>query len=197
MGGQSLDVNTVSLDLTGLLEAVEVGHNVGGKSVLTGNEDELSAGELEFGSTQGLGGVSDVSGLGSDGEEDGANVDTSGLTESLSVSVSHTGLESISTGAGEHLVDTDNVPGVDSNSEMEAQLTGVVLHVLVGSNTGGFKSLGGDLLLFARNEMDSAGEFIPVGFLHTAVVHSNLRVGDTTVESRLGVRLVLLVSVAT
>jgi len=44
--------------------------------------------------------------------------------------------------------------------------------------------------------MDRVGEPIPVGFLASTVVESELGVGDTTVETRLRIWLVFLVSVA-
>ena len=55
--------------------------------------------------------------------------------------MTHTGLESISTGAGKHLVDADHMPWVDSNADVERFLTALGSHVLVGGNTGGFESL--------------------------------------------------------
>jgi hypothetical protein len=45
--------------------------------------------------------------------------------------------------------------------------------------------------------MDAAGEVIPLGLLLTTVVETDLGVWHTTVVARLGVRLILLVSVAT
>jgi len=165
-----------------------------GETVFTGDENLLSAGELELGTTEGFLGVGNIIDLGSDGDQNGTNADTGSLTEGLSVSVTHTGLESISTGAGEHLVDADNVPGVDSDSDMETILTGVVLHVLVSSNTGSFEGLGGDLFLLVRDHMDASGETGPVSLLHATIVHSDLGVRDTSVETRLRIRLVLLIS---
>ena len=196
MGSQGLHADTVTLDLALLLELDELGVDVLGESVFTGDKDLLTAGELELGSTEGLASVGDVLGLCSDGDEDGADFDTSGLAESLAVSVTHTGLKSISTGAGEHLVDADDVPGVDSDSDMETFLTRVVLHVLVSSDTGGLESFRGDLFLLVGDHMDASGEEVPVGLLLSTVVHTDLGVGHTTVEARLRVWLVLLVSVA-
>jgi hypothetical protein len=194
---EGLHAHAISLDLALRLQLVEVGHNVLGETVFTGDKNLLAAGELELGSSEGLASVVDVGWLGSDGDQDGADVDTGRLAKSLSVSVSHTGLESIGTSARKHLVDANNVPWVDSNSNVESQFTSVHLHVLVGSNTGSLKSLGGDLFLLVRNEMDAAGELVPLGLLVASVVDTDLRVGHTTVEARLGVGLVFLVSVAT
>jgi len=127
--------------------------------------------------------VSDVLGSDSERDEDITNVNTGGLQEGFTVSVSHTGLESISTSAGKHLVDADNVPGMGSDSHVEGILTALGLHVLVSSNTGGLEGLGGDLLLLVGNEMDASGESSPVGLSGTTIVHSNLGIGNTSVES--------------
>ena len=134
-----LHVDTITLDLALSLKSLEIGVNELGEAVFSGDENLLSAGELELGTTQGLLGESDVLRLCSDGDEDGTNVDTGGLAEGLTVSVTHTGLESISTGAGEHLVDADDVPWVNSDTDMETFLSSVGLHVFVSGNTGGFE----------------------------------------------------------
>jgi hypothetical protein len=63
-------------------------------------------------------------------------------------------------------------------------------NVLVGTNTGGLKSLGGQLLVLVGDEVDTHGEVIHVSLLTTKIENANLRVGNTTVEPGLGVRLV-------
>ena len=83
-----------------------------------------------------------------------------------------------------------------SDSHVEGFLTALGNHVLVSGNTGGLKGLGGELLLLSGNEMDTSGELFPSPLLHTSIVHTELGVGDTSVESGFGVRLVLLVSEA-
>jgi len=191
---EGLNVDTVTLDLASSLEALEIRVNNGGETEFTGHKDLLATGELELRTTEGLLSMGDVAHLGPDGDQDVANVDTGGLAESLTVSVTHTGLKSISTGAREHLVDADNVPRVDSDSHVETIFTSVVLHVLVSSNTGSLEGLRGDLLLLVGDHMDATGEKTPVTSLLTNVVHADLGIGHTTVEAGLGVRLVLLVS---
>jgi len=196
VSAEDLDVATVSLDLTFSGESSEVRVNNGGESVFTGDEDGLSSRELALGASEGLTSEFDVLGLASHGDEDGTDVNTASLEEGFTVSTSHTGLESISTGAGQHLVDADNVPGMGSDSHVEGFLTALGNHVLVSGNTGGLKGLGGELLLLSGNEMDTSGELLPSPLLHTTVVHTELGVGHSSVESGLGVRLVLLVSEA-
>jgi len=197
LGSEHLDADTISLDLVGLEESLEIRVDNFGETELSRDENGLSSGELELRTTEGLLREWHLLGGSADGDQDGSDVDTGGLEEGLSVSVTHTGLESISTGARKHLVDANNVPCVDSNANMERILGGLDGHVLVSGNTGGFESLGRNLLLFSANQMDASGEKVPLSLLFTTVVHSEFWVRYTTVEAGLGVRLVFLVSVAT
>ena len=183
MSSKGLNIDTISEDLSFLLESEEIGHNVLGEAVLSGNEDVLATRELPGGTKESLLGVLNVLLLGSNGHKHLTNAHTSGLAESLSVGMSHTLLESISSSTGKHLVNTNDVPWVDSDSKMERELTAVDLHVLVGSKTGSFESLGGDLFLLIRDEMDGHWELIPRGLLGTTIVHSDFGVWHTTVES--------------
>ena len=180
---ENLDTDTITLDLAGLEESLEIRVNNFGESELPGDENGLSAGELELRATEGLLREWHLFGGSADGDQDGSDVDTSGLEEGLSVSVTHTGLESISTGAGKHLVDADHMPSVYSNADMERLFRGVHLHVLVSSNTRSFESLGRNLLLLTADQMDAGGELFPLRLLHTTVIHPEFWVRDTTVEA--------------
>jgi hypothetical protein len=193
---EDLDIATVTLDLSELGKSSEFRVNNGGESVFTGDKDVLSSRELTLGASEGFTSVGDVLGFDSEGDENLSNADSAGLKVSLTPSTSHTGLESISTGAGKHLVDADNVPGMRSDSHVEGFFTALGDQVLVSGNTGGFEGLGGELLLLSRNEMDASRESLPSELLHSTVEHTELGVGYTSVESRFGVRLVFLVSVA-
>lgn len=44
----------------------------------------------------------------------------------------------ISTSATQHLVDTEDMEGVDANAKVERILAGALSHVLVGANSGSF-----------------------------------------------------------
>ena len=61
---------------------------------------------------------------GSDGQEDLTNVDTSDGTVGLAPCSSHSSLQSIGTGTGQHLVDSDDVVRVSADAEMETFFTG-------------------------------------------------------------------------
>ncbi len=60
---------------------------------------------------------------------------------------------------------------------------------LVGADTGGFQSLGAQLFILVGNQVNAEREFVNVGALATEIEDTDLRVGDTTVESGLWVWL--------
>ena len=64
-----------------------------------------------------------------DGKNDLTNVDTGNGSVWLTPSTTHTSLKSISTSARQHLVDTDNVVWVSTDTEMEGLLSGSLDHV--------------------------------------------------------------------
>ena len=135
-----LDVDTVVDEETLLLFLEEILLPELGEAELLGDEDLLSTGELELGSSHGLKGLGNVMFLAADREEDVTNLDSGGFAEGLSESMAHTGLESIGSGTGKHLVDSEHVPRVLADFEMEMLLSGVDLHVLVAGNTSGLQS---------------------------------------------------------
>ena len=59
----------------------------------------------------------------SDAQNDLTNVDTGDGAVGLAESTTHTGLESIGSGARQHLVDTDDVVRVGAHAEMETFLS--------------------------------------------------------------------------
>ena len=122
-----------------------------------------------------------------DGHENLSDVDTSDKTVGLAESTTHTGLQSIGTSARQHLVDTDDVVGVDADTEMERFLSTVLDEVLVGANTGGLERLGGQLLVLVGDQVNAEREVVYVGLLATKVEDADLGIGDTTVEPALGV----------
>lgn len=63
------------------------------------------------------------------------------------------------------------------------------MDVLVGANTGSLESLGAQLFVLVGNEVDAERELIDTSTLAAKVEDSDLGVGNTTVEARLGVRL--------
>lgn len=73
---------------------------------------------------------------------------------------------------------------------MEGVLATRLDEVLVGANTGGFKSLGTQLLVLVGDEVDAERELIDTSTLAAEIEDANLGVGDTAVEARLRVGLV-------
>jgi hypothetical protein len=191
-----LNIDTILSELAFFLESGVVFMGELSETEFTGDDDLLSTGELELASSEGFNGVGNVLFNESDGIQDLVDLDSGDFTSRLTESTSHTLLKSISTSAGKHLVNSDNVPRVDSTSKMETFLTALLDQVLVGGNTASFHSFGGDLFLFEGDEMDSVGEFFDFGSRLTSIVNSDSGIGDTSVITRLGVRLTTPVSVA-
>jgi len=173
---------------------------------LLGHDDLLAAGELVLRAAESLDGGGAVGVTRAHGQDDLANVDTGNDAVRLAEGAAHSGLQSIGTGAGQHLVDTDDVVGVGADAHVETFLSGnldevpipvleLILdiddqkHILVGANAGSLKSFGTQLLVLVGDEVDTERELIDTCTLAAKVEDTDLRVGDTTVEARLGVRL--------
>ena len=149
-----------------------------GETPLLADDDLLSSGELVSGSSDSLENDGSVALTASDRQQDLANVDSCDRVVGLSVSSSHTGLQSIGTGAGQHLVDSDDVEGVNTDSHVERVLSGRLGDVLVGANSGGFECFRGDLLVLVADQVGAEGELVDVGLLSAQVEDTDLRVGD-------------------
>ena len=100
-------------------------------------------------------------------------------------------MQPIGSSARQHLVDADDVVGMGAHTQVETFFAGDFDEILVGADTGGFESLGTQLLIFVGDEVDACWEVVDGGTLAAEIVDTDLCVGDTTVEPRLGVRLVL------
>ena len=61
--------------------------------------------------------------------------------------------------------------------------------VLVGADTSGLESFGGELFIFVGDHVDAEREFIDVRTLAAEVEDTDLGIGDTTIEAGFGVRL--------
>lgn len=197
MVAEELNVSTVDLDTAGSLALEVVLAAERSETPVLGDDDLLSAGELVLGSSESLKSQSTVRVTSADAHDDLTNVDTGNSAVGLAPGTTHTSLQSIGTSARQHLVDTDDVEGVSADTEVETLLTGVLDEVLVGANTGGLEGLGTQLLILVGDEVDAEREVVDVGALSAQIEDADLGVGDTTVEPRLRIRLVLAVSVAT
>jgi hypothetical protein len=186
---EELDVGTILLELALLAELDVVLAADGSETPVLGDDDLLATRELVHGAAESLDGGGAVGVTGADGQDDLADVDTGDLTLGLSESTTHTGLETIGTSARQHLVDTDDVEGVDADTEVETFLTGDLHEVLVGTDTSGFQSLGGKLFIFVGDEVNAEGEVVDVSLLTSQIEDTDLGIGNTTVEPGLGVGL--------
>ena len=197
LGSDDLGVGTAVFDLLVVTEFFVLVSLDVGEAPVAGLDDELLTRELHLGTAEGFHGDGDEGRLGADGDEDLTDADTGAGGVGLTVGLAHTGLETIGTGAGKHLVDTEDVEGVSTDAHVEGFLGGVLGHVLVGLNTSGFEGFGGDLFEFTGDDVDAGGEGFDVSLTGTEIVGADLGVGNTTAETRLGVRLVLAEAVAT
>jgi len=188
--------STVGHDETGVLAGLVLLRGEASEADLAGDIDSLTASELHLCTAEGLDEVGAVGGLGADREDDVADVDTGDHACGLAKGTTHTGLETISACAGKHLVDTEDVEGVDTDTEVEALLAGVLGKVLVGAHTGCLKSLRGVVLLLKGNKVDTERELVNSGITVSKIVHTDLAVRNTTAIARLDVRLAVLNTVA-
>lgn len=117
-----------------------------------------------------------------DGEQNLADVDAGDGAVGLAVGATHSGLQSIGTGARQHLVDADDVVRVGAHAHVETFLAGNLHQVLVGADTGGLESLGRQLLILVGDQVHAAGELVDVGALAAQVEDADLGVRHTTVE---------------
>lgn len=121
---QELNVGAVLLEFA-LLAKLDVFLAAdGGEAPVLGDDDLLAAGELVHGAAESLDGGGTVGVTGADGHKDLADVHTGDETLRLTEGTTHTGLETIRSGARKHLVDTDDVEGVHTDAQVETFLTG-------------------------------------------------------------------------
>jgi len=196
LGADVLDVSTVLEHTLVLLQPKVLLLVDVGEAPLAADNDLLAARELVASTAESLHDDGRVGFLGTDGEDDLADVNTGDSAVGLAPCTTHTGLETIRSGTGQHLVDANNVEGVDTDTQVERILSGSLRHVLVGANTGGFQSLRRQLFILIRDQVGAEGEVIDRGTLTAKIENSDLGVGDTTIVPRLGVRLVLAVAIA-
>ena len=85
--------------------------------------------------------------LGADGHYDLTKVDPGHCALRLSKGTAHTCLESISSSARQHLVDEDDMAGVEPHSDVKTIFATAFHHVLAGTNMGSLQGFRGELLI--------------------------------------------------
>jgi hypothetical protein len=188
-------VATVVSDLAGSTSLNKFFASQLGETPVAGDNDLLLTRELVLAASESLNNNSLVAVLGADREDDLSNVDTGNETVGLTESTTHTSLKSISTSARQHLVDTSDMEGVDTDTHVEGVLTAGLAHVLVSTDTTSFESFSGKLFVLVGDEVNAEREIVNRSLLATKIVDSDLGIRDTTAESALRIRLVLAVSV--
>ena len=168
-----------------------------GKSPLQALQNFLSSGKLEFSAANRFNDVGFVLIFASDAQQDLTNIDAGGDANGFSVRVAHTTRESIGSGAGKHFIGPEDVKGVGANANVVGVFTDSLDQVLVNGNTTGFQGFGRDLLLFVADQVSDKGKEIDGSLFGAGIKDANLGFGDTAAVTRLDVRLVLLVTVAT
>jgi hypothetical protein len=166
------------------------------ESPLLGDDNLLTSGELVTGTAESLLDDLGVVVLATYREDDLANVDACNRAIRLAPGTTHAGLEPISSSTRQHLVDPQDVEGVDTNTQVERIFSRRLGDILVGTDTGCFECLRRKLLVLVRDEMAAEREFVHGGTFTSKVKYANLGIRDTTVVPGLGVGLVLAVAVA-
>jgi len=110
-----------------------------GETPFFGDENLLTAGELELGTTQGLDNLTLVLLLSTHRHDRLPDVNPSNRSLWLTKSSTHSGLKSISTSTRQHLVDSDYVEGMESHTDMESILAAVLHKILVAANAASFQ----------------------------------------------------------
>ena len=112
-----------------------------GEAPLLGDNDELPAREFELATSVCFFDVVFMSFCGTGRDHNLSDLDTGGEALRLAERTTHTGLEPISTGARKHLVDTEHVVWVDSDSAVEVFFAEGTGKVLVAANTSSLEGL--------------------------------------------------------
>ena len=84
---------------------------------------------------------------------------------------------------------------MESHSDVEGILTAVLHQVLVGADTTGLERLRRQLLVLIRNQVHAQREILNASLLAAQIKDADLRVGNTSTETRLRVGLVLAVPI--
>ena len=193
---QNLSIATILNDLSLRAKAGVFLLGEASETPLVGLDDLLTTRELVLGTTKSLPDVRNSVVTATDRKKNLTDTDTGNETLGLTESTTHSGLKSISTSTRQHLVDTENVVRVDSDTHVEGVLASHLHDVLVASNTGSFESFTGDLFLLKGAQVNAVGETVDGGLLVSKIVNSELAIRDTTAVARLDVRLVLTITVA-
>ena len=86
----------------------------------------------------------------------------------------------ISSSTGQHLIDPQDVEGVDTDTQMERIFSRRLDDILVGTNTSSFQGFRRKLFILVRNEMATEREFVNRGTFASQIKDTDLsRWGET------------------
>eukprot|EP01084_Bolivina_argentea_P052827 97006_1 len=154
--GTSINTRGFKTSLSLALEVGLLGED--SETPLVGDANVLASREFVLGTTEGFDQVRKVTFLGTGRHGNLSDLDTSSHTSGLSESVTHTGLETICSSTRKHFVNTQHLVRVDTDTHVERILTRGLGHVLVGTDTTGFKSFGRELFVFVGDQVNTERE---------------------------------------
>ena len=85
-----------------------------------------------------------------------------------------TGCAPISPSTGQHLVDPQNMEGVDTDTQVERILSRRLCDILVGTNTSSFQRFRRELLVLVGNEMATKRELVNRGTFASQIENTDL-----------------------
>ena len=121
---QELHIRPINLDFTLLPHGNIVVPPQGREPPILAHNDLLPSGELVLRAAKGLDGGGAVVVARADAEEDLADVDAGDGAVGLAPGAAHAGLQPIGAGAGQHLVDADDVVRVGADAHVESFFAG-------------------------------------------------------------------------
>ena len=159
--------------------------------------DRLAARELHLRAAERLHEVALVRSLRAHREQDLAHVDARDHARRLAERTTHTGLQTIRTGARKHLVDAQHLERVHAHAQVETVLARLLRKVLVRADTRGLQRLAAVVLALQRHQVHAARHVLGRSVLVAKIKDVDLGVGHTTAVAALDVRLALDVAIAT
>lgn len=190
-----LDTASVRNQATFILVLLVLVAVVLGEAPLLRDEDLLTTGELELGTTQSLDDLGLETVAGAHRHDRLANVNAGNGSLGLTEGTTHSSLESIGSGTRQHLVDANDVERVQAHTDVELVLAAELDQVLVAADTACFQRFRAQLFILVGHQMDAQRKVLDGGLLATEIEDTDLRIWDTTAEPRLWVRLVFTIAI--
>lgn len=106
-----------------------------------------------------------------------------------------TTLSPISSSARQHLVDSDDVEGMEPHADVELIFTAILDEVLVTADTSGFQRLRTELFVFIGDEVHTQREIVHSRLLPAEIEDTDLGVWHTAAETRFWVWFVLTITI--